>query len=192
MAATATQIPTIIGASVFIGIAAAVQLSYTMIIGELVPIKHRGYWYFVVLIPVIPFAFFGAYLCEYDRNAIKASANLAAHNFIQIASWRWCYYLCIILQGLALALLTAFYHPPSFKHLHTNKTRMDLVKEIDFLGVVLWTVGVVLFLLGISWGGSKYPWKSAAVISTLVLGFLGIVAFFVWGEWFLQLESCRG
>ena len=59
---------------------------------------------------------------------------------------------------------------------------MDLIKEIDYFGVFLWTVGVVLFLLGISWGGSQYPWKSAAVICTLVIGALGIVAFFVWGE----------
>jgi hypothetical protein len=64
MAATAKDIRTLIGASLFIGFAAAVQLSYTMIIGELVPIKLRGYWYFITVIPVVPFAFFGAYLCE--------------------------------------------------------------------------------------------------------------------------------
>lgn len=65
IAATAQNISTLIGASVFIGIAAAVQLSYTMIIGELVPIKDRGYWYAVTLVPVIPFAFFGAFLCKF-------------------------------------------------------------------------------------------------------------------------------
>ena len=64
IAATANDITTIIGASVFIGISAAVALSYTMIVGELVPIKHRGYWYFITLVPVVPFAFFGAFLCE--------------------------------------------------------------------------------------------------------------------------------
>ncbi|EXJ87481.1 hypothetical protein A1O3_04441 [Capronia epimyces CBS 606.96] len=165
VAATASNIRTLIGASVFIGIAASVQLSYTMIVGELVPIKHRGYWYFLTLIPVIPFAFFGAYL---------------SHNFLQVATWRWCYYLCIILQGLALVLLVVSYHPPSFRKLHSTKSRTAMIKEIDYIGVFIWMVGVVLFLLGINWGGSKYPWDSAAVISTLVLGIVGIVSFFVW------------
>lgn len=60
--ATATNIKTLIGASVFIGTATSVQLAYPVIIGELVPIKDRGYWYAVTLVPVIPFAFFGAFL----------------------------------------------------------------------------------------------------------------------------------
>lgn len=165
IAATAQNISTLIGASVFIGIAAAVQLSYTMIIGELVPIKDRGYWYAVTLVPVIPFAFFGAFL---------------SHNFLLIATWRWSYYLCIILQGIALILLAVSYFPPSFEKLHSVKSRKGLIKEIDYIGIFLWTLGVVLFLLGISWGGGQYPWKSAAVISTLVIGGVGILAFFVW------------
>jgi len=31
--------------------------------------------------------------------------------------------------------------------------------------------------MGISWGGSYYPWKSAHVITTIVVGFLSLVAF---------------
>ena len=155
-----------------------------MVIGELVPIKLRGYWYFVTVIPVVPFAFFGAYLCKKlgIPPFMLLADHLKAHNFLQIATWRWCYYLCIILQGSACVLLTVSYFPPSFSHLHTVKTRAQLIKEIDYLGISLFASGFTLFLLGISWGGGYYPWKSAAVISTIVLGAVLIVSFFVWGK----------
>jgi len=59
---------------------------------------------------------------------------------------------------------------------------MELVKDIDYLGIFLWIVGVVNFLLGISWGGSQYPWKSGAVISTIVIGILAMCIYFFWGR----------
>lgn len=37
-----------------------------------------------------------------------------------------------------------------------------------------------MFLLGISWGGNVYPWRSAAVVSTIVIGGILLAAFFSW------------
>ncbi len=37
--------------------------------------------------------------------------------------------------------------------------------------------GLLIFLVGISWGGSYYAWKSTHVIATIVLGFFALVAF---------------
>ena len=48
------------------------------------------------------------------------------------------------------------------------------------LGIFLWTAGLTLFLMGISWGGVIYPWKSAAVISSVVIGFVLLVILFVY------------
>ena len=63
IAATVNNINTIIGATALIGLAGAVQLSYTALTGKLVPIKPRGYWFLAIVIPVVPLAFFGGYLC---------------------------------------------------------------------------------------------------------------------------------
>ena len=62
MCAVAKSIPTIIGGNVFIGIAAAVSLSFYYAAGELVPVKDRGYWYFAIFVPVIPFAMIGSFI----------------------------------------------------------------------------------------------------------------------------------
>jgi hypothetical protein len=33
-----------------------------------------------------------------------------------------------------------------------------------------------------AWGGSAYPWHSAHVISTLVVGFVALIAFAIYGK----------
>ena len=43
--------------------------------------------------------------------------------------------------------------------------------------MILLVGGLLTFLMGISWGGSYYAWKSAQVIATVVTGFLALVAF---------------
>jgi uncharacterized membrane protein len=59
---------------------------------------------------------------------------------------------------------------------HGNPRRKYL-KEFDYGGTFLFILGMLLFLMGISWGGSYYPWKSVHVIVTLTVGFLLLVAF---------------
>jgi len=51
---------------------------------------------------------------------------------------------------------------------------------VSDLGIFLWTAGLTLFLMGVSWGGVIYPWKSAAVISSMVIGFVLLVILFVY------------
>lgn len=57
---------------------------------------------------------------------------------------------------------------------------MDYVWGFDFVGLFLATSGILLFLMGISWGGVLYPWKSAHVISATVIGGVLLVAFFIY------------
>lgn len=56
-------------------------------------------------------------------------------------------------MGVAIVLQVAFYRPPSFRQLHGNeRTRMQEVKRVDWVGIFLMVAGLFLFLLGISWG----------------------------------------
>lgn len=51
---------------------------------------------------------------------------------------------------------------------------------IDYIGTVLLTIGLVLFLLAITFGSSQYAWNSAAVIACFVLGISFIIIFCIW------------
>ena len=53
---------------------------------------------------------------------------------------------------------------------------------MDFGGIVLFSGGLILFLLGLSWGGELYPWGSARVIATLVVGLVVLVIFVLYGK----------
>ncbi len=63
------------------------------------------------------------------------------------------YYIFLAQMGVAVILQVLFYHPPNFRQLHGNdRTRMQEVKRIDFVGCFLLVAGLCLFLLGVSWG----------------------------------------
>lgn len=70
------------------------------------------------------------------------------------------------------------YYPPSFDEKWTHKkTKRQVIRDFDFIGLILFSGGLLIFLMGVSWSGSYYPWKSAHVIATIVVGFLSLVAF---------------
>ncbi|KAJ5155934.1 hypothetical protein N7492_008737 [Penicillium capsulatum] len=127
--ATAKDIPTVIGGSVFAGLAASVQLTFTFVIAELVPNGLRPLVNAGIFVTTLPFGAFGAII-----------AQLFIANTAQ--SWRWNYYLG----------------------------------------------GLVLVLLGLSWGGTSYPWNSAHVVGVLVVGFVALIAFALY-ETYVPLEQ---
>lgn len=57
---------------------------------------------------------------------------------------------------------------------------MKYIKEFDYIGTFLYSLGLLLFIMGLSWGGSVHPWKSASVIATLLVGVGLLVAFTLW------------
>jgi hypothetical protein len=40
---------------------------------------------------------------------------------------------------------------------------MQVIKEFDFIGLVLFVGGLLIFLMGLSWGGSLYPVSNQSV-----------------------------
>lgn len=57
------------------------------------------------------------------------------------------------------------------------------LKELDWVGIVLFCGGLTSFVLGLSWGGGLYPWASYHVLVPLILGFFILVAFAFYGAY---------
>ncbi|KAL1958201.1 hypothetical protein VTO42DRAFT_5056 [Malbranchea cinnamomea] len=92
--------------------------------------------------------------------------------FTQLVTWRWCFYINLPLDGIAL-VITFF-----FLEVHTPKTPlMAGLRAIDWLGSVAIVGGTVMFLLGLEYGGVTFPWSSPTVICLLVFGLVGLVVF---------------
>src|ERR1700761_2517547 len=99
--ATAQSINQLIGANACNGLAAAGQLSFGIILGELVPNKQRGPIVTLTFFSSMPFAVFGPVIA---RSFILNTSS----------AWRWSYYLGIIMEVVALVLYQFLYHPPRF------------------------------------------------------------------------------
>ncbi|KAH7355670.1 fungal trichothecene efflux pump [Pyrenochaeta sp. MPI-SDFR-AT-0127] len=166
--ASAQSINMLIATNSINGLAAAGQLSFHIILGELVPNSLRGPVNAFVLSTSVPFAVFGPPVARslYQTTALQ---------------WRWCYILGCIVNVFAVTLYFFFYHPPTYEMLHVGgKSKMKQLKTLDWLGIFLFSGGLVVFLIGLNWGGSVYPWKSGHVLGTILGGFATLVAFCFW------------
>ncbi|KAH7120948.1 fungal trichothecene efflux pump [Dendryphion nanum] len=118
-------------------------------------------------------------------NHVSSFGPLISYAFIKYSpiGWRACYWFCFEAWEVATAImLWLFYNPPSFetKHEGEGKTKWELVKEMDHLGLLLFTGGCLLLLLGLNWGGVSYPWSSAHVIAPIIIAFVCFIALGLW------------
>lgn len=165
----ASQVQTVeqlIGASVMLGVAGGIQINYFWAISEIVPMKFR-YLANMVIYATSVTTWMG------PKIAYDFQTQTPVH-------WRGGYYLLIALNALSVAAWYFFYHPPTFRMLHRRKASKELLVTFDWVGLGLFIAGSVIFLAALNWGGSRYPWNSVEVISTLVAGAVGMALFILW------------
>jgi MFS family permease len=92
------------------------------------------------------------------------------------ASWRGCFYInipfCVIGVGATLRYVSSYTSP--------NLTIRQKFGQMDWIGAILFVGGITGLLIGISWGGTQYPWESAATLTPIILGILSIALFSAW------------
>ncbi|KAK4613981.1 Efflux pump dotC [Fulvia fulva] len=96
--------------------------------------------------------------------------------FTSQVSWRWCFYVNAPLDGVALIITFLF-------PLSTPRTPIiQGLLAVDWSGTLTITGGVLMILLGLTYGGITYPWNSATVICLIVFGAVTLVLF-VFTQW---------
>jgi MFS family permease len=136
--ASAQSVNQLIATNCLNGLAAAGQLSFSVIIGELVPNKLRGPFNALVLSTSVPFAVFGPPVARafFENTGLQ---------------WRWSYILGCIINFIAAAMYFLCYHPPTYEQLHIGgKSRLKQLKGLDWIGIFLFSAGLVLFLIGLN------------------------------------------
>ena len=71
-------------------------------------------------------------------------------------------------------------HPPTFRMGARNASVMKYIKESDYIGTTIYTVGLLIIIMSLDRGGTVYARNSAAVTATIVVGFVTLVAFVLW------------
>ncbi|KAI1764144.1 major facilitator superfamily domain-containing protein [Hypoxylon sp. FL1150] len=93
-------------------------------------------------------------------------------------TWRWLGWLNLPVLGVSLPLIIIFLRT---KAVDPGVPKRIKLQRMDWIGMSISIVGILAFVLPLSWAGSLYPMSSWRSIVPLVLGIV-ILAFFLWYE----------
>jgi MFS family permease len=162
MCALSNNMNTLIGGRVLAGVGGGgIQSLSFVIISEVVPIEKRP----------LSMAVMG---CTFAVASVLGP--LIGGAFTDNVSWRWCFYINLPIGAVAAFVLFFSFRPPK-----TQGNVLQKLKQIDYFGTVLFTAGLVVFLLAITFGsGNDFAWDSAAVIVCFILGPIVLAVWCVW------------
>jgi len=135
--------------------AGGLMVGVMAIIGDLIPPRERGK-YQGMMAGVMALAMIGG--------------PLVGGTITDNWGWRWSFYINLPLGVFALGLISVVLHLP--------KKRSKA--GIDYLGVVLLTVGITSIVLVTTWGGTQYAWTSARIMELIGIGVAALVGFVFW------------
>lgn len=138
------------------------ELLALAVIAEIVPTKQRPIYGVVLVSGFVPWV----------PGTLYAQL-ISKHN------WRYVPCLLAVWHALTIVIIGAFYRPPP-QGSARGKPKMEVFRQIDWLGGILSIAGLVFFLVGLNWGGKIYPWDSARVVSFLCVGIVLCLAFAGW------------
>jgi hypothetical protein len=79
-----------------------------------------------------------------------------------VATWRWAFYINICIS--AVAVPAAIWLVPPITHKRPHGV-LDRIKQIDYLGAILFLGGVVSMIMILGLGGAEYSWSARQMIA---------------------------
>ncbi|TQS36250.1 hypothetical protein Golomagni_03305 [Golovinomyces magnicellulatus] len=138
------------------------ELMAISIVSEVVPTAKRGIYTALILIVILPW-----------------SPGTLYADFMASSTWRWIGMPLALWHLLILAMVIGFYFPPPRIN-SQGLTRRQMLKRIDWFGGFLLTLGLLLILIAMNWGGQQYAWSSSHVLSFI---FIGLALLLIFGFW---------
>ncbi|KAL9468331.1 hypothetical protein ACSS6W_010025 [Trichoderma asperelloides] len=132
-----------------------------IIVADMVALKDRPVYLGLMAIPIAVGSILGP--------------SLAAV-LVQYASWRWIGWINLPFIGVAYPLVLF-----CLKLKQIDKPLMQRTKQLDWVGMSIFTSACTLFVLPLTWGGTLYSWQSWKTLLPFMVGGLGLIVF-AWYE----------
>lgn len=97
----------------------------------------------------------------------------------QHVSWRFCFWVNLPIGAITFAFLIFFFHPPPRNSATTSV--LQRLANLDIIGAGLFIPSIIMILLALQWGGTRFAWKSATIIG-LFLGGGGLCMVFIFWQ----------
>lgn len=97
-----------------------------------------------------------SFLCGIPSSGFAPAIAYAFVTQIKVG-WRGIYYLLIALNAVSTMAFFLCYRPPTFTMKHGASRKLEFIKNFDYVGTLMLTLGLLLFLMGLSWGGVLHP-----------------------------------
>ncbi|EFX02951.1 major facilitator superfamily transporter toxin efflux pump [Grosmannia clavigera kw1407] len=98
--------------------------------------------------------------------------------FADHVTWRWCFYINLSIGGVAMTAVIFMLHlPRDDKTGGGLKSILSRVLQLDLPGAFTLIPSIIMLLIALQWGGTKYPWHNSRVIGLFVGAGVGAVVF---------------
>lgn len=164
--AKAQNMSTLIGGGILIGVTLATIAIVQAIPSEVLPLKYRAL--------ANGFAFLGGAV-----GGLVGVLGAGAVTNANPSGWRDIFWMQAAFHGATFAGLMLFYHPR--KSDYPKMTLKEYIWACDPIGSTLFIISTTMLLLGLNWGGGEYSWSAPRVIAGLVVGFVALVLFCLYG-----------
>jgi len=163
---------TMLAGRTFQGIGSGVILSLVeIVLADLVSLSERG-------------SFQGAFGAVW---ALASATGPPIGGAFAKANYRWLFYMNLPLTAGVFAIVGLFMN---------LKTPLGTMKEklgrMDWIGNLVFIPSITILIIGLVWGGQQYPWNSAHVLATLIVGAVGLVAWFIIEKYYAEYPTASG
>ncbi|KAL4938272.1 hypothetical protein BDV06DRAFT_58302 [Aspergillus oleicola] len=131
-----------------------------VVVTDLVPLRLRG-------------QYFGILSAMWSVGSV--TGPILGGGFAQDVTWRWIFYINFPFIGIGLVAIILFLK------LNVIPTSLaEKLRQIDYIGTVLFVGSMSSFLIPLTWGGIIYDWSSWHTLVPLIIGVVGLAVFTVY------------
>ncbi|KAB8237120.1 major facilitator superfamily domain-containing protein [Aspergillus alliaceus] len=128
-----------------------------VIVTDIVPLRHRG-------------QYFGVFSGMWAVGSV--SGPIIGGAFSEYVTWRWIFYINFPFIGIGIVMVLLF-----LKLNTIPSSLVEKLRQVDYIGTVIFVASMTSFLIPLTWGGVSYSWSSWHTLVPLIVGFSGLCIF---------------